>query len=331
MNSSVFAKPCFEVVYDDISYQVICKDKKIFWITIVWYQILGIQDQVDASWLQWMKQVVLSGAKKYYKDVRFFISLYIQFGFTSILAYYDIISYKTNALRQDQEIISAIQAQTDILTWYGLSSSLKRNLPDATVVIPTNSEIQVLWEGVSKNTKEKIKKAERELHNETIACRLTTDVSDYDLFYQLYAYTGKNKGFGAVWRAQWGKLTTHALRHWYGKLFVVKSWDRLVSGAFCIQDKDTLIYLYGGNDRNVGNKGYSQLLHWHIIQYACEKGLKWYDMLGASRAWSHQDWLAQVTQFKMWFWGYKIEYLGSFDLMLHRTATWLYRLMSGKY
>gem|GEM_PF-6840124 len=29
VNSSVFAKPCFEVLYDNVSYQVICKDKKI--------------------------------------------------------------------------------------------------------------------------------------------------------------------------------------------------------------------------------------------------------------------------------------------------------------
>lgn len=330
VNSSVFAKPCFEVLYDNVSYQVICKDKKILWITIVWYQVLGVHAQIDAAWLEWMKQATLTQAKWYYKDRRLLISLYIQFGFTTPLAYYDVTNYKITPLKQDQEVAFAAQMQADMLLWYGLVPSSKHNLPDATVVFATGSTKEMLWTDISKNTKEKIKKAERELANKLISCDLTSHVSDYNSFYELYAHTGKNKGFGAVGKRQRNKLTAHALEHWYGKLFVVRSWDRVVSGAFCIEDEDVLIYLYGGNDRSVGNKGYSQLLHWRIMQYAHEKWLKRYDMLGASRAWSTQDRLAQVTQFKMWFWGYKMEYLGSFDLILHRAATWIYRLVASK-
>ncbi len=330
VNSSVFAKPCFEISHAGRSYQVIVKDKSIFWVIVVRYQVLGINHPLDASWIKNIRKLILDKIAEYYPHKRI-ISLYIQFGFTEQLSQYTIADYKLNSEVHVKNTYNNLKVFEKYVNRLGLKPSVKHNLPDATIVINVAKSTEDLREVISKNTKEKIKKAENQLKNSDgkLIFELSSQLSDYELFYQLYTTTGETKWFGAVRKWAREKLVTDSLKEGYGKLFVVKSLSNwvvtIVSAAFCLQDKDVLIYLYGWNDRSYGNKWFSQLLHRNIIQYAHDADLKWYDMLWASRIGKEHDRLANVTQFKMGFGGQKIEYAGSFDYIINNIGSWIYK------
>lgn len=328
INNNIFQKPAFQVEFDWNVFQVICKEKKIFWIVVVWFQLLWIQ-YLDKKWLNELKTEVLSKAKAYY-DGRRYIALFIQLGFADIIMENNVADIKKqeDILSDAFQIIKKSYDNDKLSLW--LRPSKKRNLPDATITVDLYKTTQDIWNNMGKNTKEKIKKAERLISNWTLLCEQTQEENWYDDFFQLYRKTADTKWFGAITPRMRSRLKLEALQKWYGKLFVVKTTqtssqtEELVSGALCLQDGDNLIYLYGANDRRYGNSGVSQYLHWKIIQYAQEAGLRTYDLLWASWLWAQHDRLEKVTQFKMGLGDSKIEYGWSRDLVLSRVWYFIY-------
>jgi lipid II:glycine glycyltransferase (peptidoglycan interpeptide bridge formation enzyme) len=119
------------------------------------------------------------------------------------------------------------------------------------------------------------------------------------------------------------------LDKWFSRLFIITdaSWI-VVSAAFCILEENVLTYLYGANDRRYGNAWVSQYLHRHIIQYAQDNAIPYYDLLWASGLGSKNDRLEQVTQFKLGFGWEKLEYAWSRDLVVNPIAYRMYSFMS---
>jgi lipid II:glycine glycyltransferase (peptidoglycan interpeptide bridge formation enzyme) len=325
INRDIFQKPVFDIYFQEQRYQIICKEKKKWGVIFVRFQLLGIHsDILQKSNATILKKEILKRANVFYAW-RLYIPVYIQLWCIDILH-----ETKVNELKlHEQDCIDEFQIIKNISNnqkeELGLKQSKKHNLPDSTIVINLNKTKEDLRADISKNTKEKIKKAEKLIISSKFLVLSSTIEANYDDFYDLYKKTGDNKWFGVVTPSMRERLKRDAIARWYSKLFIIRNeaWN-LVSGAFCIQDGDVLIYLYGANDRSVGNLGISQYLHRYIIQHAKEIWLKWYDFLGASWLGLENDWLAKVTQFKMWFGGEKLEYAGSRDLVLNKLAYWVY-------
>ena len=79
--------------------------------------------------------------------------------------------------------------------------------------------------------------------------------------------------------------------------------DRLIAGAILLTYGDTLYYLHGAMDRNYKSMMAPYILHWQIIKWAKEQGLKHYDLWGIDA----QKWPG-VTRFKLGWGGRQIEY-----------------------
>ncbi len=329
INADIFCKPCFTINYQWVDYQVVCKEKYTLWWIVVWYQILWVHSRIfaDTQSVDLFKQCVVAQAHNYYKWKKF-LSLFIQCGFTNILVENSVWSIKHN----EQEITEQFQSiKNQINTTYQslwLKPAHKHNLPDATIIIDLDQSIEHIRSDIGKNTKEKIKKTEKMIKQGELVHSLANSLDEVDLFYKLYTKTAETKWFGSITTTMREKLKQSAINEWFGRVFLIKNtiWE-VISGAFCIGYEDTLIYLYGANDHQYGNKGVSQYLHRMIIQYAKVQWYSVYDFLWVSWLWSTNDRLAKVTQFKMGFGGAKLEYGGSWDIPLHsvgyRVYTWL--------
>lgn len=83
---------------------------------------------------------------------------------------------------------------------------------------------------------------------------------------------GYGKGFHIIPSWQYVALRdflltdTGSLFHRGGNLFVTKLDGRIVSGSIVLYDLDTMIYLYGGTDRQAGNIGSHQYLMVEIMK-----------------------------------------------------------------
>ena len=263
----------------------------------MWFQILGVNKEIFES-LEDFQKALLQEAKDYYHGKRF-IPVYTQLGCTDVLLQYSVQGYKQDPENITQEFMEAYSHFILQNIPKSLVPSTKHNLPDATVVIDTTADLDQLNANISRNTKDKIKKAKKMIEAGTLNIKLATFSEDYNLFYKLYSQTAENKGFGAVTRKMWKSLETFLLSSDHGRLFLISDEEnKVISGALCMQDGEHLIYLYGANDRRFGNAGISQYLHAHIIEYAHEHMIKRYDFLGASRIGINGDWLEKITQFK---------------------------------
>lgn len=113
------------------------------------------------------------------------------------------------------------QKKSDYLLSLWLKPSKKHNLPDATIVVDTSKPLDQLRADIWRNTKDKIKKAEKVVTSSEFWVLSSTSQEDYEKFYELYAKTADSKGFGAVTKKMRNKLTTDAINTWYGKLFII--------------------------------------------------------------------------------------------------------------
>lgn len=327
INAKIFLKPAFNVDFNWSSYQVICKEKKILWIIFVWFQVLWLDSWIfsDTLTIQQCKESLLQWAKNYYQGKKY-IALYIQCWFTTVLIKNKVVHLKTNEQACITEYEKTKKTSDNQMISRGLRKSKKHNLPDSTIIIDLTRSSDELWNELGRNTKDKIKKTEKLIQKGELSFRCSYEVSDYDLFFDLYCKTAGNKWFGAITSWMRERLKKSALDEWFSRLFVItdNSWN-VVSAAFCLLEDNILTYLYGANDRKYGNAWVSQYLHRYIIQYALKADLKCYDLLGASWLWVQNDRLEKVTQFKMWFWGQKIEYSWSWDLVINKILYWLYK------
>ncbi len=81
---------------------------------------------------------------------------------------------------------------------------------------------------------------------------------------------------------------------------------------------DTLTYLHGASANEHRNVMAPHAIHFDVMRYAREQGLKTYDLWGIDEEkWSH------LTRFKRGFGGEDVSYVGCFDVPVRR---WLYRL-----
>jgi lipid II:glycine glycyltransferase (peptidoglycan interpeptide bridge formation enzyme) len=323
----VFSKPNFSITFQGHSYQVICKEKKIFWIIVVWFQILGVYKEIFGK-VEDFQNAVLQEAKKYYYGKKF-IPIYTQLGCTDVLLQYPLYSYKQDSESITEEFRKVYSHFISQNVPKSLVLSNKHNLPDATIVVNCTADLDQLRNNISRNTKDKIKKAKKMIDSGELKIYLAATPEDYQLFYTLYSQTAENKWFGAVTGMMWKSLQEFLALSDYGKLFLISDQENNpISGALCLQDGEHLIYLYGANDRRYGNAGISQFLHSYIIEYAHEHAIKRYDFLGASRIGISWDWLEKITQFKSGFGGEKVEHAGSWDLPFSKLVYWLYKNFS---
>lgn len=305
INEKIYDKPFFYLKINWQEYQAIIKQKSIFGFKLNWYQILGVQSTDVWTDLPYLRSIVLPQLP--YKHG----NILIQFWFTDI-----ILSDLTNNIKKfTPEQIHAFEdllsKQSDLLLSQGRKQSVKKNLPEADIIINTTNDIDTLWSDISSNTKNHINKADKKW----VIFDTIKDQDDLDRFVQLYRWVWSNKWFGVISSDLIYKLYDYMKTTRSGEIFVVRYEGKIVGGALCIFDQQNLVYLYGGNDTTIGNIWASQYLHWQIIKYAHEHGFTTYDMLGASRM-GQQDWLSNVTQFKSWFGWTKYEYLWSFDMII---------------
>lgn len=329
INKDIFVKPAFFVDFNWKCYQVICKEKKILWIIFVRFQVLWIHVWLisDSQAMQSFKKLLLAEAKNYYHGKKY-LSLYIQYWFTNVLVKNNVSQLKMNeqVCIDEYEKIKKISDNQKLSR--GLKQSKKHNLPDSTIIIDLSKSKELLRSEVWKNTREKIKKAEKLIQKWELFFEHSVHSSDYDLFYNLYCKTAWNKWFGAITLWMRERLKKSALEEDFGRLFIIKnsSWE-LISAAFCIIENNVLTYLYGANNRSYGNVWVSQFLHRSIIQYANNNSIHYYDLLWVSGLGSKHDRLEQVTQFKLGFGGEKLEYGGSRDLVCNNFAYWIYSFL----
>jgi len=149
---------------------------------------------------------------------------------------------------------------------FDLEVGFKENLPNSTIMIDLRKKEDELWNDVTSNCKQAIKKAQR--HHLTFA---EATPEEWDIFYDIRRGTASKKAFFVLTKSMFNALKEHVIKNKAGALMLVKSPNgTIVSGSIYLFDhkEKAVIYLYGATDRKAGNIGANNFLKREFIKRA---------------------------------------------------------------
>ena len=235
------------------------------------------------------------------------------------------ISYIKNLAREQKSIFVKIEPLQDsvieLLYRAGFKKSSKEVQPHRSVIIDLEKSENELLAEMHHKTRYNIRVGEKRGLQ-------SREKNDLESFWKLLKHTAKNDNFSTHEKSYYEKLLNtpnlHArivfVEHDVRPLDNIK--DRLIAGAILLTYGDTLYYLHGAMDRNYKSMMAPYILHWQIIKWAKEQGLKHYDLWGIDS----QKWPG-VTRFKLGWGGRQIEYPDALDLPIRRFWFMMYKIL----
>lgn len=227
------------------------------------------------------------------------------------------IQHLKDLAREEGSIMVKIEPLSDVIMELlhvkGMRRSSKQIQPYKTVVLDLGLPEDHLLGKMHPKTRYNIKVAEK--HG--IVIKPSVDI---DTFFKLLKKTSKRDQFSSHPKPYYEKL-----RKLNGELksdlFLAFKDDKPLAGAIILRHKEAGYYLHGASDHEYRNMMAPYALHWDIIKYLKDNGIKYYDFWGIDA----NKWPG-VTRFKLGWGGDQKENPGSFDLVISRFWYLLYSI-----
>ncbi|MDO8496140.1 MAG: peptidoglycan bridge formation glycyltransferase FemA/FemB family protein [bacterium] len=224
----------------------------------------------------------------------------------------NFVKYLKDLAKSENSIFVKIEPYSDVvmelLHVKGMRRSNKQIQPYKTVVIDLTLPEEHLLGKMHTKTRYNIKVAEKH----AITIKPSQDVNE---FWKLLQKTTKRDRFSSHPKEYYkklleflgdgGEIKTNLMLAYYQ--------DKPIAGAMVLRCGDTGYYLHGASDYQYRAMMAPYALHWDIIKYLKNNGVKYYDFWGIDAT----KWPG-VTRFKLGWGGDSKEYPGSFDLVISR-------------
>src|SRR3989338_9126658 len=230
----------------------------------------------------------------------------------------NFIKYLKDLARDEGAIFIKIEPLSDVvmelLHVKRMRRSNKQIQPYKTVVLDLTLPEEHLSGKMHTKTRYNIKVAEK--HG--IIIKPSQDV---DSFWKLLQKTTKRDRFSSHPKVYYQKLLDY-FNHNEMKVDLVMAYlpagqaghnNKAIAGAILMTYGDTCYYLHGASDYEYRAMMAPYALHWDIIRYLKNNGIKYYDFWGIDA-----KKLPGVTRFKFGWGGDMKEYPGSFDIPVSR-------------
>lgn len=137
---------------------------------------------------------------------------------------------------------------------------------------------ETLWKNLDKQWRYGVRTAQK--RDVQITCTpLENDLSDFFKLCQQISHTKKFSLKGSVDFLRY--LLQHPTsNHAEALLFIAKVKEKVCAGACILRSGNNLHYMWGGVDRNYPKDRVGELLHWAVIERACDHGYALYDLEG---------------------------------------------------
>ena len=304
ISKDIFKKDIFEYTLFWEKYWWIKKTHKTFWLKINWFQILGI---TIPDWTS-EKQInyEINALKSKYKK---FNNIFFQLWF---------INQIQEPYFENRQILN-----NEMKKKYKLQTSIKENMPLATVIVDLTKSEENIYNDFSKSAKRHIKKTIKSEIYFKIA-----DQNEINDFYTLWSNTAKLKWFHIYPKNEYLKLIDFLKNTNSGNLYIVKKDNQIISWSIEINDKDNSYYLYWATNRDYIKLWGHYFLKLEMFKYLKNRWIKKVDLLWVSPTWYENHHLWWVNQFKHSLWWEHIEYFWNYDIVLNKLAYNLLKLKS---
>lgn len=316
VQKDIYKKPTFSVKLFDREYFGTIKTKSLLGIRFKWYQILGIEVDLDE---EKMKKEIKKIKTQFWNS---WTNLFFQWGITNEIVNFDIKDQKEVEFEQNLRE-SRIFLRKHLEETYGLVFAFRENMPESWIICNINKSDKELLLEMNESSRDRIKKGIKK----NIEFR-EAEEGDYEEFFEKRQATAGKKWFNTIPKAQYYTLITQLKSHNLGNIFITREKDNILSWTICLYNDKTIVWLYSFTDRQHNNAWWQQYAKFKIYQRARERWFTHYDTMWWAPTWFPEHELASVSTFKESMWWNKIEYIGNYDIILNKS---IYKLLKRYY
>ncbi len=307
----IYGHEIFEIRLWGKSYQWIIKKKKILGRTFEWLQVLWITLNDDETKIK----DAIRHIKQHCKTRQWVI--FFQLWLINTLT----VIKEPNHIDQKKALtIWKTRLQMNKrLKWLWLYRTIRENMPPSTIVCSTSQTEDELFAKLSSQAKRYVRKAKKRW----VICKEINleDRTDLNIFWTKRNEISNIKWFHTITKTQFQWLIDYFKTEKTWKIRVALYEWEIIAGWIYLYDKikKQVIYLYWFAQRNWIAK--NLWAHYRLKQnIRLDAKKQWFealDLFGWSPTWDKNHSLLAVSKFKESLWWEKIEYYGSFDVIVN--------------
>lgn len=306
INQKVYEKPSFVIDVFWKKYFGLIKTKSLWIFKTQWYQIMWVELPDDKNYVN----AELERIKKEYSKKK--SNILFQFWFINEIIRFENVWHRSDDFKNDMRKIR-LNIRDFICSSFGLKLAFRENMPQSNVVYHIgNKTDDEFLEQMNSGCKDRVKKAMKKWIYFGIA-----SPDRYDLFYDKWLETVWKKWVNIIPKPTYYRLLRYLTQNNRWNLFISQIDWEIVSWSICLYDEHRIIYLYGFASRKFGNIGWHHYLKFKLFGRARDNGFTYCDMLWGAPTWFPEHPLSSVSAFKESLGGMKIEWYGSYDLILN--------------
>ena len=181
------------------------------------------------------------------------------------------------ALKIDPEIYDIDIKTIETLRSKGFVRKNKQVQPRTTIFIDLTKSLDQLLMGFEEKTRYNIRLSEKK----GVKVREASDEEGIEIFYKIYRETCRRDVFLIHPKSYYLKLKESLIDRGMADVFIADFQGQPIAALFAFRFGSRIWYMYGASSNEFRNVMPNHALHWHLIKWAKEKGLKVYDLWGA--------------------------------------------------
>lgn len=219
----------------------------------------------------------------------------------------------------DPDILAGDQEAREALAAAGFQPSHEQIQRPNTVLLDLRPSEEELLAAMKQKTRYNIRVSERK------GVVVTAEGPEsFEEFYQVYRETGERDAFIVrpydYCRHAWQLF----LERGYAAFFAARYEGQMLGGVIPFAFGTTAWYMYGASSSAHRNLMANNLLQWHVILWAKQRGCTVYDMWGAPDLLREGEPLWGPYQFKLGFGADLVCHAGAYDRVLRPGLNWLW-------
>lgn len=311
IQQDVYHNPTFTVELFGKQYFWTIKIKKIGPWKLQRYQIMGVELPSDKEYVR----SEIEKIKKQFRKKWFFFQL----GITNEIISFENSSQKSDEFKQDMKEFR-LGLQKVLQLDYHIIPTFRENMPTAGIIYETNKSNEELLKDMNESCRKRTKKAIAQ----GLEYRII-DKKEYEIFFAKRQKTADAKWFNTISRRQYDALLQYISQE---KWMLIGAFldGEMIAGTICLFDWSLIYCPYGFFDRKFGNIGVQHFLKFKLFSRARDNAYKFVDTGGGAPTGFINHPLAGVSVFKESLGGSKIEYYGSYDIVLNPILYKLFKI-----
>ncbi|HVN67531.1 MAG TPA: peptidoglycan bridge formation glycyltransferase FemA/FemB family protein [Candidatus Sulfotelmatobacter sp.] len=213
------------------------------------------------------------------------------------------------ALKIDPEIAADSPRELANLNSLGFVKALKQVQPRATFILNLERGLEDILKSFEEKTRYNIRLAEKK----GVTIREDASEKGIGTFYDLYKKTAARDNFLVHPLNYYRKIREVLFPAGLGTVFIAYYEDQPIGAVVIFTFGRTAYYLYGASASEQRNVMPNHLLHWEVIKWAKDRGIKEYDLWGIPVEPGEGHPLFGVYRFKKGFSGAFVKYIGAYD------------------